>query len=106
MVLYLTGHPKAKAFATHGGTNGLYEAIYHGVPMVAIPLFGDQPDNVFHLKTKGAATIVDFNKLETKDLKDALTDVINNPSWVDIVFFLKSRGFKMEIILRVINVNL
>ncbi|KAI4898941.1 hypothetical protein NFI96_006562, partial [Prochilodus magdalenae] len=75
----LLGHPKTKAFITHGGTNGLYEAIYHGVPMVGIPLFADQPDNMLHMKTKGAATIVDFNKMDTKDLKDALTDVINNP---------------------------
>ncbi|KAI4898943.1 hypothetical protein NFI96_026272, partial [Prochilodus magdalenae] len=84
----LLGHPKAKAFITHGGTNGLYEAIYHGVPMVGIPLFADQPDNMLHMKTKGAATIVDFNKMETKDLKDALTDVVNNPSYKESIMRL------------------
>ncbi|XP_017558420.1 UDP-glucuronosyltransferase 2A1-like [Pygocentrus nattereri] len=77
----LLGHPKTKAFITHGGTNGIYEAIYHGVPMVGIPLFGDQTDNLFHMKTKGAAVILEYNKMETKDLKDALTEVINNPSY-------------------------
>ncbi|KAI4891962.1 hypothetical protein NFI96_029835, partial [Prochilodus magdalenae] len=84
----LLGHPKAKAFITHGGTNGIYEAIYHGVPMVAIPLFIDQPDNVFHMKTKGAATILDFKTMESKDLKDALTDVINNPSYKESIMRL------------------
>uniref|UniRef100_A0A672HEP3 UDP-glucuronosyltransferase 2A2-like n=1 Tax=Salarias fasciatus TaxID=181472 RepID=A0A672HEP3_SALFA len=29
----LLGHPKTRAFVTHGGSNGIYEAIYHGVPM-------------------------------------------------------------------------
>ncbi|KAL7835029.1 hypothetical protein SRHO_G00292760 [Serrasalmus rhombeus] len=77
----LLGHPKTKAFISHGGTNGLYEAIYHGVPMVGIPLFADQPDNLLHMKTKGAAVMLEFNKMETKDLKDALTEVINNPSY-------------------------
>ncbi|XP_072513607.1 UDP-glucuronosyltransferase 2C1-like [Salminus brasiliensis] len=77
----LLGHPKTKAFITHGGTNGIYEAIYHGVPLVGIPLFGDQPDNMFHMKTKGAAAIVDFYKMVSEDLKEALTDVINNPSY-------------------------
>uniref|UniRef100_A0A673HPB2 UDP-glucuronosyltransferase n=1 Tax=Sinocyclocheilus rhinocerous TaxID=307959 RepID=A0A673HPB2_9TELE len=57
----LLGHPKTRAFITHGGTNGIYEAIYHGVPMVGIPLFGDQPDNLVHMKAKGAAVIIDFN---------------------------------------------
>ncbi|KAL7838071.1 hypothetical protein AOLI_G00264750 [Acnodon oligacanthus] len=74
----LLGHPKTKAFITHGGTNGIYEAIYHGVPMVGMPLFGDQSDNLFHMKSKGAAIMLEFSKMETKDLKDALTEVINN----------------------------
>ncbi|XP_047665219.1 UDP-glucuronosyltransferase 2C1-like isoform X6 [Tachysurus fulvidraco] len=77
----LLGHPKTKAFITHGGTNGIYEAIYHGVPMVGLPLFADQPDNVNHMKTKGAAVMLDFNKMRTEDLKQALDDVIHNPSY-------------------------
>ncbi|KAK2816176.1 hypothetical protein Q7C36_022447 [Tachysurus vachellii] len=77
----LLGHPKTKAFITHGGTNGIYEAIYHGVPMVGLPLFADQPDNINHMTTKGAAVMLDFNKMRSKDLKQALDDVINNPSY-------------------------
>ncbi|XP_058238735.1 UDP-glucuronosyltransferase 2C1-like isoform X3 [Hemibagrus wyckioides] len=77
----LLGHPKTKAFITHGGTNGIYEGIYHGVPMVGLPLFADQPDNLNHIKTKGAAVMLDFNKMDSKDLKQAVNDVINNPSY-------------------------
>ncbi|KAF7688512.1 UDP-glucuronosyltransferase 2C1-like isoform X2 [Silurus meridionalis] len=77
----LLGHPKTKAFITHGGTNGIYEAIYHGVPMVGIPLFADQPDNLNHMKSRGAAVMLDLNKMESKDLKQALDDIINNPSY-------------------------
>uniref|UniRef100_A0AAR2LAC9 UDP-glucuronosyltransferase n=1 Tax=Pygocentrus nattereri TaxID=42514 RepID=A0AAR2LAC9_PYGNA len=84
----LLGHPKTKAFITHGGTNGIYEAIYHGVPMVGIPLFGDQSDNLYHMKTKGAAVLLEFSKMETKDLKDALTKVINNPSYKESIMRL------------------
>ncbi|XP_068089221.1 UDP-glucuronosyltransferase 2A2-like isoform X2 [Hyperolius riggenbachi] len=77
----LLGHPKTKAFITHGGTNGIYEAIYHGVPMVGIPLFADQPDNMIHMKTKGMAVILDINKMTTQDIVDALNTVINNPTY-------------------------
>ncbi|KAF4072889.1 hypothetical protein AMELA_G00252670 [Ameiurus melas] len=77
----LLGHPKTKVFITHGGTNGIYEAIYHGVPIVGLPLFADQPDNINHIKTKGAAVMLDFTKMETNDLKQAVNDVINNPSY-------------------------
>ncbi|KAF5926806.1 hypothetical protein HPG69_001436, partial [Diceros bicornis minor] len=75
----LLGHPKTKAFITHGGTNGIYEAIYHGIPMVGIPLFVDQPDNIAHMKAKGAAVKLDFNTMSSADLLNALKTVINDP---------------------------
>uniref|UniRef100_A0A8C1XVA1 UDP-glucuronosyltransferase n=1 Tax=Cyprinus carpio TaxID=7962 RepID=A0A8C1XVA1_CYPCA len=84
----LLGHPKTKAFITHGGTNGLYEAIYHGVPMVGLPLFADQPDNLMHMKTKGAAVFLDVNSMQSKDLVDALKTVINNPSYKESIMRL------------------
>ncbi|XP_029456496.1 UDP-glucuronosyltransferase 2A1-like isoform X1 [Rhinatrema bivittatum] len=77
----LLGHPKTKAFITHGGTNGIYEAIYHGIPMVGLPLFADQPDNLAHMKAKGMAVVLDFNTLEEQDMVDALNTVINNPTY-------------------------
>ncbi|XP_028929295.1 UDP-glucuronosyltransferase 2A2 isoform X6 [Ornithorhynchus anatinus] len=77
----LLGHPKTKAFITHGGTNGIYEAIYHGVPMVGIPMFADQPDNIAHMKAKGAAAEVDFSSMTTDDLLGALDAVINEASY-------------------------
>jgi glucuronosyltransferase len=76
----MPGHPKTKAFITHGGTNGIYEAIYHGIPMVGIPLFGDQPDNIAHMKAKGAAVKVDFTTMSSTDLLSALKTVIDDPS--------------------------
>uniref|UniRef100_A0A8D1RV31 UDP-glucuronosyltransferase n=1 Tax=Sus scrofa TaxID=9823 RepID=A0A8D1RV31_PIG len=77
----LLGHPKAKAFITHGGTNGIYEAIYHGVPMVGVPMFADQPDNIAHMKAKGAAVEVNINTMTSEDLLNALKTVINEPSY-------------------------
>uniref|UniRef100_A0A2R8MEC8 UDP-glucuronosyltransferase n=2 Tax=Callithrix jacchus TaxID=9483 RepID=A0A2R8MEC8_CALJA len=75
----LLGHPKTRAFITHGGSNGIYEAIYHGIPMVGIPLFADQPDNIAHMKAKGAAIRLDFNTMSSTDLLNALKTVINDP---------------------------
>ncbi|XP_036032142.1 UDP-glucuronosyltransferase 2B1-like [Onychomys torridus] len=77
----LLGHPKTKAFVAHGGTNGIYEAIYHGIPIVGIPLFADQPDNINHMVAKGAAVRVDFNTLSTTDLLTALRTIINDSSY-------------------------
>ena len=76
----MLGHPKTRAFITHGGTNGIYEAIYHGIPVVGIPLFGDQFDNIVHMKTKGAGVHVDFLTMSSTDLLHAVKTVTNDPS--------------------------
>ncbi|XP_009238311.2 UDP-glucuronosyltransferase 2B10 isoform X2 [Pongo abelii] len=77
----LLGHPKTRAFITHGGANGIYEAIYHGIPMVGIPLFADQSDNIAHMKAKGTAVTLDFHTMSSTDLLNALKTVINDPSY-------------------------
>ncbi|KAM8801684.1 UDP-glucuronosyltransferase 2A2 isoform 4-T4 [Rhynchonycteris naso] len=77
----LLGHPKAKAFITHGGTNGIYEAIYHGIPMVGVPMFADQHDNIAHMKAKGVAVEVNINTMTSADLLNALRIIINEPSY-------------------------
>ncbi|XP_004419189.1 PREDICTED: UDP-glucuronosyltransferase 2C1-like [Ceratotherium simum simum] len=77
----LLGHPKTRAFITHCGTNGIYEAIYHGVPVVGIPIFGDQFGNIARMKAKGAGVEVDLHTMKSSDLLTAMKAVINNPSY-------------------------
>ncbi|XP_047655379.1 UDP-glucuronosyltransferase 2C1-like [Phacochoerus africanus] len=77
----LLGHPQTRAFITHCGTNGIYEAVYHGIPMVGIPMFGDQHDNIARLQAKGAAVELNLHTMTSSDLLNALEAVINNPSY-------------------------
>nr|XP_048293945.1 UDP-glucuronosyltransferase 2B17-like isoform X1 [Myodes glareolus] len=81
LVHLILGHPKTKAFITHGGANGMYEAIHFGIPMIGIPLFGDQHDNIAYIVAKGAAVSLDFKTLSRTDLLNALEAVIDNPSY-------------------------
>uniref|UniRef100_A0A672F6D6 UDP-glucuronosyltransferase n=1 Tax=Salarias fasciatus TaxID=181472 RepID=A0A672F6D6_SALFA len=77
----LLGHPKIRAFVAHGGTNGVQEAIYHGVPVVGIPLFFDQPDNLSRLKAKGGAVVVNIATLDRHVLAEALEAVLHNSTY-------------------------
>ncbi|XP_037832940.1 UDP-glucuronosyltransferase 2B31-like [Kryptolebias marmoratus] len=73
----LIGHPKTKVFVTHGGTNGIYEAIYHAVPVLGIPLIFDQYDNMVRLKARGVAEIVEVATMNVESLTSALKNMLD-----------------------------
>ncbi|TDG99891.1 hypothetical protein EPR50_G00199030 [Perca flavescens] len=77
----LLGHPKTRAFVAHGGTNGMYEAIYHGVPVLGLPLLFDQFDNLLRLKVRGAARVMEANSLTKEDFLEAVKDILETPSY-------------------------
>ncbi|KAI4877487.1 hypothetical protein NFI96_015051 [Prochilodus magdalenae] len=77
----LLGHSKIRAFVAHGGTNGVQEAIYHGVPVLGIPLFFDQFDNLVRIQIKGAAKIVELSQLNGRTFERMLLEVLNDDSY-------------------------
>ena len=81
MHFFFLGHPQTRAFITYCEINGIYEAIHHGVPMVGIPVFGDQHDNIACVKVKGAVVELDLHRMMSSDLLNALK-AVNNPLWV------------------------
>lgn len=77
----LLGHPKTRMFVSHGGTNGIYEAIYHGVPVLALPILFDQFDNVLRLQVRSAARVLQVAALTSQEFLEALKDVLENPMY-------------------------
>lgn len=77
----LLGHPKTKLFVAHGGTNGLQEAIYHGIPLVGLPLMFDQQDNFFRMKARGVAKVLDIATVNKDNFLEALTEVLYEPTY-------------------------
>ncbi|XP_078684777.1 UDP-glucuronosyltransferase 1-2-like [Branchiostoma floridae x Branchiostoma belcheri] len=77
----LLGHPKTRAFVTHAGSNGVYEALHHGVPMVCLPLFGDQPANAARVVARGLGVKLDFSTVTADELYRAVLHVLTNNSY-------------------------
>ncbi|KAI1716699.1 UDP-glucoronosyl and UDP-glucosyl transferase domain-containing protein [Ditylenchus destructor] len=77
----LLAHPKTKAFITHCGLNSLNEAAHFGVPLIAIPMFGDQNYNTAIVKNKGIGVALSRMDITRESVGKALGDVLNNPSY-------------------------
>ncbi|KAM9663805.1 UDP-glucuronosyltransferase 1A3-like isoform 4-T4 [Trichechus inunguis] len=86
----LLGHPKARAFITHSGSHGIYEGICNGVPMVMMPLFGDQMDNAKRMESRGAGITLNVLDMTSDDLANALKAVINDKSYKENIMRLSS----------------
>ena len=78
MCVCLSAHPGVRAFITHAGSHGVYEGVCHAVPMVMIPISGEQPDNAQRIASRGVAVVLDLKTITVETLLQGLNDVIHN----------------------------
>ncbi|XP_071511971.1 UDP-glucuronosyltransferase 1A6-like [Diadema antillarum] len=76
----LLGHPKTKALFYHGGHNTYYEAIYHGVPTIVMPVYGDQKDNAMRSVHLGFGVTISKDFTED-ELYNTLHTITTNGSY-------------------------
>lgn len=76
-------HKNVRAFITHGGLMGTTEAIYCGIPMIGIPLFGDQAINIQnYVNRKMAISLGSIHEVTAEKLTSAIQTVLNDPSYM------------------------
>ncbi|XP_046662555.1 UDP-glucosyltransferase 2-like [Homalodisca vitripennis] len=74
----LLAHHNVRLLMAHGGQSSTIEAVYTGTPMVGMPLFSDQYNNIQTLVLKGAAELLDLHHLTKERVLEAVTKVLNN----------------------------
>ena len=77
----LLAHPKVQVFMTHCGNNGQLEAVYHGVPMVGVPFFGDQPFNAVKMEYRGYGRKCDIFRDPVEQSVATILDVLKNDTY-------------------------
>jgi glucuronosyltransferase len=75
-----TAHPNVKLFISHGGLLGTTEAVYEGVPILSIPIFGDQMTNVKAVRDKGAAEIMYYTDLNEDEIFTKINSMLTDPT--------------------------
>jgi len=68
-------HPHIRVFVTHAGLNSPQEALLHGLPMVALPLYADQGGNADRIVLSGAGLSAGENY---ENVHELISQVDNN----------------------------
>ncbi|XP_069959565.1 UDP-glycosyltransferase UGT5-like isoform X1 [Cherax quadricarinatus] len=74
-------HNNVKVFITHGGLLSMQEAIYHATPLLALPLYGDQPRNSMFIKNSGLGDFLIWEELTVDIIVGALTKILIDPKF-------------------------
>lgn len=77
----LLAHRNLKLFITHGGVFGTQEGVYHGVPMLFIPIYSDQFRNAMRCVHAGYAEMVRFQHLTTEILTEKVNLMLSDKKY-------------------------
>ncbi|VVC33782.1 UDP-glucuronosyl/UDP-glucosyltransferase [Cinara cedri] len=75
----ILAHPNVKLFISHGGLLGTTEAVYEGVPILSMPIFGDQMTNIKAVVDKGSAEMMYYYNLNEDEISTKLKLMLTNP---------------------------
>lgn len=76
-------------FVTHAGFNSTREALSAGVPIVALPIFAEQPANATRVVELGAGVRLDIEDVTPTALRSAIARVLSEPT-----FRARARGLQ------------
>uniref|UniRef100_A0AAG5DJ33 UDP-glucuronosyltransferase n=1 Tax=Anopheles atroparvus TaxID=41427 RepID=A0AAG5DJ33_ANOAO len=79
----ILAHPKVKLFITHGGLLGTTEGLYNGVPMVGIPIYGDQELNLARAEKAGYGVKLDYETISEETIAAAIGRVLSDPAFTE-----------------------
>jgi glucuronosyltransferase len=74
----ILGHPKIRAFISHGGLNSLTEATCNGVPVIIVPLFADQDFNGFRVEAQEIGMRVEVRDLTSRAMQNAVHQILTD----------------------------
>ncbi|KAI8436737.1 hypothetical protein MSG28_010214 [Choristoneura fumiferana] len=77
------GHPNVKLFIGHGGLLGLQETISAGVPILGVPVFGDQFLNIIGTVQNGHGEILYYKEINEHVLRDKINKMLTDRRYIE-----------------------
>lgn len=66
---------------SHGGLIGTQEAVFHGVPLLGVPIYADQYNNLLQAEELGFAKIQLYHDINEETLRNNLHEMLDNDSY-------------------------
>ncbi|KAL7024823.1 hypothetical protein ACKWTF_013204 [Chironomus riparius] len=74
-------HPNVKLFISHGGYLGTTEATQEGVPILGLPMYGDQGRNIAEIAYQERGLLLNIDDITEETILKSLTELLNNPKY-------------------------
>ncbi|CAJ0588397.1 unnamed protein product [Cylicocyclus nassatus] len=96
----LLAHPRVKLFIMHGGVNGILEALTRAVPVIVIPVYGDQYHNGRAAEKRGVGKVLlrqDLNENSIRmNIKEMLEDERYKKNAIRLSKLMREKPFSAE----------
>lgn len=91
---------RTSVFISHCGLNSVNEALYYGVPVIAVPQANDQPMVARRLVNLGAGLSMKMSEITPELLRDYVTQILTNGSYKQKSIelgnsFIQAGGYKI-----------
>lgn len=79
----ILAHPNVVLFIGHGGLFGTTESLYHGVPLLLIPFFGDQFRNAHQISSAGFGKFIQHRDITKESFTKSIIDIVSDESYLN-----------------------
>ncbi|CAG7667813.1 unnamed protein product, partial [Allacma fusca] len=79
--LDVLANPKCKGFVTQGGAMSFQQSVFHGVPVVVVPGFGDQPVVARSVVHHGIGIYLELSDITLETFSGAIRQILENKKY-------------------------
>ncbi|KAG5871161.1 hypothetical protein JTB14_016311 [Gonioctena quinquepunctata] len=77
----ILAHPNMKLFITHGGLQSIIESVYHGVPILGLPICADQKMNVARAVADGYGKYMVISEITKESFSKDVNMLLSDPRY-------------------------